>query len=488
LHLYFAKEHRFNSGKALKQPLLIMMGLFVSSQLMSAQNQWTTPLPIDTSRYCCPFGGEMALDDSDNIYVTFSAFETNKLFIVRSTDKGSTWMQYTYSGTELSRVPRDIVVDHNGNVWLLWVSVDDEFSPTYLNLSESTDSAKTFVTVFRSLDYSGSFLKQKLAVDAQNSIYMIWGDVRFKLTRFRHGQISQRVDADVPSDSFLVGSYPALAVSKDFVVHCAWEGALYDSAGYHNFVFYSRSSDTGRTFQGKVLVDSAEYPAIGVDSAGIIVMSYTRIKPISGGAPGSSHLLRRSDDSGRSFGSPVIISGPDTGYFSWTGLCIDSHGGVNILWNAPRGARHDRSTDGGQSFGQSVFVGYIGLLHVKAGKNGFLYATTANDSGTGFTKTNVVVSVSEDTFSPQTFGLLPNYPNPFNPSTTLQFSVGTFALVEVKIFDITGREVEVLLSRYLSPGTYSLIWNATHSTSGVYFVRLRAGERLVAIQKMLYVR
>jgi hypothetical protein len=494
--LYFAKEHRFNSGKALKQPLLIIMGLFVSSQLMSAQNQWTTPLPIDTSRYCCPFGGEMALDDSDNIYVTFSAFETNKLFMVRSTDKGSTWMQYTYSGTELSRIPRDIVVDHKGNVWLLWISVDYEFAPTYVNLSKSTDSGKTFATVFRSLSYADGLLYQKLAVDNQNSIYMLWDDVHFEVTRFRDGDIAQRFDGEILRDTFSIGSYPAFAVSNDNVVHCAWEGSIFDSANeYHKYVFYSSSVDSGKTFQGRIRVDTSagsqvnydvqHYPALAIDSTGIVFISYTKELQVNNREIRIVHSVADG-----SFDTPLGISGTDTAYEST--MCVDSEGGINMLWSYEGanggGTRHYRSFDGGGTFTEFAPYPYIGFYSVNCSRNGFLFATGASDSGIVFSKIGLILSVSEEPYQPNTLTLLPNYPNPFNGSTIIRFSIGARSFVHLEIFDITGREVEALLSRAVNPGSYSITWNANRFSSGVYFVCLMTENKFLIMRKMIYMR
>lgn len=456
-----------------------------------AQYQWSPPIPIDTSRYPYAFGGEMALDDSDNIYVTFSSSQTNKLFVVRSSDRGTTWNQYEYAGTELSRIPRDIVVDHIGNVWLLWISRDDEFASAYVNLSRSTDSGKTFVTMFHSLAYADGFLYQKLAVDRQNSIYMLWDDVQFKITRFRYGDVAQRFDGEIPRDTFNIGSYPALTVTKDYEVHCVWEGSYFDSVNeYHSHIFYSGSSDTGKTIEPGLRVDTSSnsqpnfdvyhYPALAVDSIGTIFISFTKEEQVNDRAI----RLVMSTDSGQSFTPPVFISGTDTAYSSL--LCIDSQGGINISWGvAYQGERHYRSSDGGISF--SLFSNIQnGLIELKAGKNGFLYATTGNDSGIAFTSTNIILS-AEDDYEPNTFALFQNYPNPFNSSTTIRFSISKSTMVDLKVYDVTGREVSLLISKHLTPGSYNVSWDASNFSSGVYFVRLFDGHSFIT-RKIILIR
>lgn len=68
-----------------------------------------------------------------------------------------------------------------------------------------------------------------------------------------------------------------------------------------------------------------------------------------------------------------------------------------------------------------------------------------------------------------------NYPNPFNPSTTIEYSIRQQSHVTVKIFDLLGREVAVLVNEKKDAGTYSVQWNASAMPSGIYFYKLEAG-------------
>jgi hypothetical protein len=74
------------------------------------------------------------------------------------------------------------------------------------------------------------------------------------------------------------------------------------------------------------------------------------------------------------------------------------------------------------------------------------------------------------------FRLSQNYPNPFNPSTTITYQVSGNSWVTVKIFDILGREVAALLNEEKPAGTYSIQWDASNMSSGVYFYRFHAGS------------
>jgi len=76
---------------------------------------------------------------------------------------------------------------------------------------------------------------------------------------------------------------------------------------------------------------------------------------------------------------------------------------------------------------------------------------------------------------PTAFALHPAYPNPFNPSTTIRYDVPEAAEVRLVVFDALGRSVDDLGTRHLAPGTYSVTWDASARSSGIYFVRMDAG-------------
>jgi hypothetical protein len=98
---------------------------------------------------------------------------------------------------------------------------------------------------------------------------------------------------------------------------------------------------------------------------------------------------------------------------------------------------------------------------------------------------------------PTQFSLEQNYPNPFNPTTHFRFTIGDFPpeadapsaqrFVSLKIYDVLGREVATLVNERMNQGGYTMRWDASSYTSGVYFYRLRAGN-FVETKKMLLVR
>lgn len=100
----------------------------------------------------------------------------------------------------------------------------------------------------------------------------------------------------------------------------------------------------------------------------------------------------------------------------------------------------------------------------------------------------VLVGTETNTIEiPQHYTLEQNYPNPFNPSTTIKFSVPVKGLVKLKVFDVLGKAVAVLLNKEMSAGSYNVDFNGAKLSSGVYFYKLET-EAFTDVKKMLLLK
>ncbi len=88
---------------------------------------------------------------------------------------------------------------------------------------------------------------------------------------------------------------------------------------------------------------------------------------------------------------------------------------------------------------------------------------------------------------PKVFRLYNNYPNPFNPSTVIQYALPRAARVTIKVYDVLGREVATLVNDREAPGLHKIHFNMDRYASGVYFVRMRAGK-YIHVQKMMLLK
>jgi photosystem II stability/assembly factor-like uncharacterized protein len=90
---------------------------------------------------------------------------------------------------------------------------------------------------------------------------------------------------------------------------------------------------------------------------------------------------------------------------------------------------------------------------------------------------------------PDKYYLSQNYPNPFNPTTTIQFGIPKSGLVNLKIYDITGKEIENILNNvHLNAGTTKLTFDGSKLSSGVYFYSLKLDNKIVNTKKMMLIK
>ena len=99
----------------------------------------------------------------------------------------------------------------------------------------------------------------------------------------------------------------------------------------------------------------------------------------------------------------------------------------------------------------------------------------------------IVQSLSEAIALPATFSLDRAYPNPFNPTTTLSFALPIEAEVSLAVYNLQGRQVISLIDQNMEAGYHSVVWNADSYSSGMYFVKMVAGD-YISTQKLMLVK
>jgi plastocyanin len=110
--------------------------------------------------------------------------------------------------------------------------------------------------------------------------------------------------------------------------------------------------------------------------------------------------------------------------------------------------------------------------------------------GMGMTGTIIVqnpVGVSDDELIAEKFELKQNYPNPFNPSTNIEFRISDRSFVSLKVFNILGDEVASLINEEKAAGIYSVTFNASNLSSGMYLYKIQSGS-FVETKKMILMK
>ncbi|MFZ1320157.1 MAG: T9SS type A sorting domain-containing protein [Ignavibacteria bacterium] len=97
-----------------------------------------------------------------------------------------------------------------------------------------------------------------------------------------------------------------------------------------------------------------------------------------------------------------------------------------------------------------------------------------------------IIASNENNDLPKEYSLS-NYPNPFNPTTTIKFDLPKDVLVSIKIFDMLGREIRTLVNDYKTAGSYTISFNGADLSSGIYYYKIKAGD-FEQVRKMMLLK
>ncbi len=187
------------------------------------------------------------------------------------------------------------------------------------------------------------------------------------------------------------------------------------------------------------------------------------------GLAGSTTGMMKTTDGGATYTSVTVLGsgsihiagyGSDFWYVRSFGVYRSTNSGDN--WSL-------EYTSAG-SLNHISFVLYNGCPTGWAGRNnaGGLVIKMKSDTLTATGNTNNQI--------PEAYRLEQNFPNPFNPTTRIQFQVSSFKFIKLVIFDVLGNEVVTLVNEDLRAGTYEADWSADKFSSGVYYYKLSAGD------------
>ncbi len=186
--------------------------------------------------------------------------------------------------------------------------------------------------------------------------------------------------------------------------------------------------------------------------------------------------MARTTNGGANFTTVTGVAGL-TGYstIKW----IEGTNTVYVSSNIGASGVIQKSTNGGLNWAVMSTATLTGVTHMefrRVGTTVYGFAVTANGAVLKLTETITTVnSISSNV--PADFKLDQNFPNPFNPSTTINFSIPNSSKVNLKIYNSLGKEVTTLVDEFLNAGSYSAEFEASSDlTSGIYFYTITAGN------------
>lgn len=283
---------------------------------------------------------------------------------------------------------------------------------------------------------------------------------------------------------------------------------------------YSAISTDGLNFtiEGKAF----SYPTIITDPTVVRLPNGNYLMAVSGG----SKIIFASSTNGTTF----TITGVEINHPGIPELSVLTDGSVRLYYQGPGGILSYKSIDNGSSWNnegvrlmsQQLFVADPSVVRTGDGK-WIMFVKGSNSTGaSGPSGHNVMMAESQDgnifgslsvvlldsasvpegvvfststtsipglidpkTSIPKSFYLEQNFPNPFNPTTTISYEIPVDGHRTLTVYDIFGRELSTLASGFHFAGSYTVQWNADRFPSGIYFYRLQA-DRFVEIKKMIF--
>jgi hypothetical protein len=327
-----------------------------------------------------------------------------------------------------------------------------------------------------------------------------------------------------------------ITMGPDGKVYVCWAGVTSVSPFTEDFVGIASSTNGGSTWQvtenafdmngingllpqkGNIRVNGL--PNIAVDTTGgprdgwIYIITTQRNLAPAGSDP--DVILNRSTDNGQTWSAGIrvnqdAINNGKTQYFP--AVHVDKTGGLNVIFYDDRNTTPDstgvflaRSEDGGNNWREfeisdknfkplpigGLGQGYQGdNISITSGNNKLWPVWMDNRTGVYQIWTVPIdlslVDVDQTPEIISDFRLEQNFPNPFNPSTSIQYALSSRQFVSLKVFDVLGNEVATLINEDKPAGSYQIDFNANDLSSGIYFYQLKAGS-FVDTKKMILLR
>jgi hypothetical protein len=290
--------------------------------------------------------------------------------------------------------------------------------------------------------------------------------------------------------------FPCLGTSGSNV-HIVWV----DFASNNSIVLYSKSLNNGQSFSNPVQINAkANKNTTGIDinfptlavSGKYLTVVFSQV---------SAGLLRlryitSSNDGGKWSGEFQFVATSNTSGYYMPSLSA-SGSSFHLAYSLSCGYIYYRkSTNNGSAWGSITSITPNGF-HCRpsiaaSGSNvHMIYYNNAHYFSPPDSLTNIEIwyrrnvnggngtagmiapgTVTMECETPVTTELSQNFPNPFNPTTKISFSIANEGFVSLKVYDMVGREVMTLVSGNKTTGSHEVEFNATHLTSGVYFYKL----------------
>jgi len=432
----------------------------------------------------------------NNLYVSWTRFGSGTdIYLVKSSDQGVTWSSPVQVSSEDGVQGSVPAVGPNGEVYVAWYGYD--FSSENIYFDKSTDGGATFGTD-KVISPCPNAWFPSMAVDLSGgqyngNIYVTWNDSRngdrdvFLSVSTDGGDnwsAAQRINND-PVGNGRAQYWPWITVADNGEIDILF----YDTRNSIIEAYLARSTDGGETFTNELV--STEPSPTNTPNSDVRFGDYIGIDAYGGNIV----VPVWTDERAGGFDMDIYSAGITQLPVEFTSFTARSSGGKNILeWqtsteNNNRGFEVERSSDGVKFILRGFVQGHGTTTEPHSyafsddGINGNVYYRLKQFDFNGKYKYSNVIELNSTGLSE--YRLMQNYPNPFNPTTVISYSLPYDGNVSLKVYDVLGREVNILVNGFQQAGVHSISFNASALTSGIYFYKLQAGDNFSSIKKMM---
>ncbi len=456
-------------------------------------------------------GYAIAKDASGYIYVagtsTGASSDKDMTLIKYGPDGAMMWMQrYTSSGSHPD-VATCIVLDAAGNPIIggysygnggnqltvikynpagtqQWVKTGDGTSGTNgVNGIAVDNSSNIYVTGYTLASGNGNY-KQFETVKYNSAGARQWIATSNGECTNTDGE-SNSIVTDGSGNSYITGYVITYSNGKDFVT------IKYNTSGAQQWLkTYNGSANSDDIARKIIFASSGDVVVTGSSKSSTAANTEDYLTIKYKASDGTQQFLSRYDDPtahNADIAYSVARYGDSTYYVIGSSKQSAAAGSEDIVVLSLRGNGTLRAkyhiSNNGTDCGYDLATDYNGNLYI----TGFLAGLPTTHRvisnmvcakyGTGsFMPGNITGVTNLETAPPNSFALNQNFPNPFNPSTTIRFDVGQASNVRISIYDVLGREVMTPVNEYMNQGSYEISLSMSSLASGLYFYRMTAGS------------
>jgi uncharacterized delta-60 repeat protein len=396
---------------------------------------------------------DVTVDINGNVYVTGRISPANNsyydLALIKMNQNGSV-LDYSYYGKPLGFTEdgTNIITDDDGNIFVAGTADNSGVGPEAIVIKYNSSLDTLWTVHINGTNNALNEFAIDFQLDDSGNVYVLCrlqntpGSTDFSLTKINSsGEIIWREDydeaggQDIPEDMVMDNQGNIYVTGRvrrsggggynDFAI------IKYNNAGVQQWVSY---------YDGPNNLDDDPI-AINFDSDGNI------------------YVCGESNRSGGNF-KFIVVKYTSAGIFDWEYVYDINESSKAIgIWPDNSGFVYAAGEGVGQSGNQDLMV----------------------------VKLSAITGVETENSLPVRFDLLQNFPNPFNPVTKIKWLLPAAAHHSIKVFDILGREISVLVDEYREAGDYELDFNGSNLSSGIYYYQLKT-ENYFQVKKMLLIK